>query len=44
MIINQLADENGATQEELQAGNFRFGPGVKFRDLMAMAPLPMATD
>jgi TonB-linked SusC/RagA family outer membrane protein len=34
VTINQLADENGATQEELQAGNFRFGPGdVKFRDL-----------
>jgi TonB-linked SusC/RagA family outer membrane protein len=34
ITINQLADENGATQEELQAGNFRFGPGdVKFKDL-----------
>ena len=34
LTINQLADENGATQEELQAGNFRFGPGdVKFKDL-----------
>jgi TonB-linked SusC/RagA family outer membrane protein len=34
LTINQLADENGATQEELQAGNFRFGPGdVKFVDL-----------
>lgn len=33
VTINQLADENGATQEELQAGNFRFGPGdVKFFD------------
>jgi TonB-linked SusC/RagA family outer membrane protein len=32
--IHQLADENGATQGELQAGNFRFGPGdVKFKDL-----------
>ncbi len=32
--INQLSDENGATQEDLQAGNFLFGPGdVKFRDL-----------
>lgn len=34
VIINQLSDENGATQAELQAGNFRFGPGdVKFKDL-----------
>ncbi|HEY0652227.1 MAG TPA: TonB-dependent receptor [Chryseosolibacter sp.] len=34
VIINQLSDENGPTQEELQAGNFRFGPGdVKFKDL-----------
>lgn len=34
ITINQLSDENGATQEELQAGNFRFGPGdVKFVDL-----------
>ncbi|HEY0745014.1 MAG TPA: TonB-dependent receptor [Chryseosolibacter sp.] len=34
VVINQLSDENGATQEELQAGNFRFGPGdVKFKDL-----------
>ncbi|MBT1705716.1 SusC/RagA family TonB-linked outer membrane protein [Chryseosolibacter indicus] len=34
VTINQLADENGATQEELQSGNFRFGPGdVKFKDL-----------
>lgn len=33
ITINQLADDNGATQEELQAGNFRFGPGdVKFVD------------
>ncbi|HEU5148061.1 MAG TPA: TonB-dependent receptor [Chryseosolibacter sp.] len=32
--INQLADENAATQGELQSGNFRFGPGdVKFKDL-----------
>ena len=34
VTINQLANESGATQEELQAGNFRFGPGdVKFKDL-----------
>jgi TonB-linked SusC/RagA family outer membrane protein len=34
VTINQLSDENGATQNELQAGNFRFGPGdVKFTDL-----------
>ena len=34
VIINQLSDESGATQAELQAGNFRFGPGdVKFKDL-----------
>jgi TonB-linked SusC/RagA family outer membrane protein len=34
ITINQLADESSATQEELQAGNFRFGPGdVKFKDL-----------
>ncbi len=34
VTINQLADENGSTQEELQGGNFRFGPGdVKYRDL-----------
>jgi hypothetical protein len=34
ITINQLANENGPTQEELQAGNFRFGPGdVKFKDL-----------
>ncbi len=34
VTINQLADENAATQAELQAGNFRFGPGdVKFVDL-----------
>jgi TonB-linked SusC/RagA family outer membrane protein len=34
IIINQLADENTATQEKLQSGNFRFGPGdVKFKDL-----------
>jgi hypothetical protein len=34
IIINQLSDANGATQAELQAGNFRFGPGdVKFKDL-----------
>jgi hypothetical protein len=33
VTINQLADDNGATQEELQAGQFRFGPGdVKFVD------------
>lgn len=32
--INQLSDENGSTQGELQSGNFRFGPGdVKFKDL-----------
>ena len=32
--VYQLADENGATQGELQAGNFMFGPGdVKFKDL-----------
>jgi TonB-linked SusC/RagA family outer membrane protein len=32
--VYQLSDENGATQGELQAGNFRFGPGdVKFKDL-----------
>src|SRR5690606_33290554 len=32
--INQLADENAATQGKLQAGNFYFGPGdVKFKDL-----------
>jgi TonB-linked SusC/RagA family outer membrane protein len=31
--VNQLADESGATQGELQAGNFKFGPGdVKFVD------------
>lgn len=31
--VNQLAGEGGATQGELQAGNFRFGPGdVKFVD------------
>jgi hypothetical protein len=34
VIINQLADDNGATQNELQGGNFRFGPGdVKYKDL-----------
>ena len=34
VTVNQPADENGATQGELQAGNFRFGPGdVKFKDL-----------
>ncbi len=34
VTVNQLAAENGATQGELQAGNFRFGPGdVKFKDL-----------
>jgi hypothetical protein len=34
VTVNQLADENGATQGELQSGNFRFGPGdVKFADL-----------
>ncbi len=32
--INQLSDPNAATQEELQAGDFVFGPGdVKFKDL-----------
>lgn len=32
--VNQLADENGATQGKLQSGNFVFGPGdVKFKDL-----------
>lgn len=32
--VYQLADENGATQGKLQAGNFIFGPGdVKFKDL-----------
>jgi TonB-linked SusC/RagA family outer membrane protein len=32
--VNQMSDENGAHQGELQAGNFRFGPGdVKFKDL-----------
>ena len=32
--INKLSDPNGATQERLQSGNFRFGPGdVKYRDL-----------
>jgi hypothetical protein len=31
--VFQLSDETGATQGELQAGNFRFGPGdVKFVD------------
>jgi TonB-linked SusC/RagA family outer membrane protein len=34
ITINQLADESSPTQEELQSGNFRFGPGdVKFKDL-----------
>ncbi len=34
VTINQLADDNGATQNELQGGNFRFGPGdVKYKDL-----------
>jgi TonB-linked SusC/RagA family outer membrane protein len=34
VTINQLSDESGPTQERLQAGNFRFGPGdVKFVDL-----------
>jgi hypothetical protein len=34
LTVNQQADENGAHQGELQAGNFRFGPGdVKFKDL-----------
>ena len=34
VTINQLADGSAATQERLQAGNFRFGPGdVKFVDL-----------
>lgn len=34
VTINQLADDNAATQAELQAGNFRFGPGdVKFVDI-----------
>jgi hypothetical protein len=34
VTINQLADDAAATQERLQAGNFRFGPGdVKFVDL-----------
>jgi len=33
ITINRLADDAGATQERLQAGNFRFGPGdVKFVD------------
>ena len=32
--INKLSDPNGATQERLQSGNFRFGPGdVKYKDL-----------
>lgn len=32
--VNQLSDENGATQGKLQSGNFVFGPGdVKFKDL-----------
>lgn len=34
VTINQLADDAGATQNELQGGNFRFGPGdVKYKDL-----------
>jgi len=34
VTINQLADENGATQAQLQVTNFLFGPGdVKYRDL-----------
>jgi hypothetical protein len=33
VTINQLTDENGATQDFLQGGNFRFGPGdVKYKD------------
>lgn len=33
VVINQLADDNAATQQLLQAGQFRFGPGdVKFVD------------
>ncbi len=33
VTINQLSDDNGATQNELQGGNFRFGPGdVKYKD------------